>query len=96
MPKEVRQHAIRMGQERDKLAKYAREDSNVAKSNATFISPDGKTFKQLLDETMSDGYLRRTYKVFTDSKYKPDEKVLKQQRITLKVNLKMLKENSTK
>jgi hypothetical protein len=77
MPKEVRQHAIRMGQERDKLAKYAREDSNVAKSNTNFTSPDGKTFKQLLDETMSDGYLRRTYKVFTDSKYKPDEKSLK-------------------
>ncbi len=77
MPKEVRQHAIKMGKLRDNLAKYAREDSTVAKSNETFISPEGKTFKQLLDDTMSDGYLRRTYKVFTDSKYKPDEKSLK-------------------
>jgi len=77
MPKEVRQHAIKMGQERDKLAKYAREDSNLAKSNSNFTSPSGKTFKQLLDETMSEGYLRRTYKIFTDSKYEPDADSLK-------------------
>jgi hypothetical protein len=87
LPKELRDPAVKMADQRNALAQSVKETPFISGGfGETEIPGLSKTINDVLDEG-AETYLRKEYKIFQDSKYVPDDDTLEASRKYFKSNL---------